>query len=86
MRWSGGDISRRPSSESRGRIGRIEKFRARARASAEKRDGFDEAVFAKLSERLRYISCDYGAPATHAAIRIQQDLDWEEALLSRHES
>ena len=41
----------------------IEKFRARARASAEKHDGFDEAVFAKLSERLRYISGDYGAPA-----------------------
>ncbi|MCU1292513.1 MAG: zwf [Bryobacterales bacterium] len=47
----------------------IQKFRARARASAEKDDGFDEAVFAKLSERLRYISGDYGAPATHAALR-----------------
>jgi glucose-6-phosphate 1-dehydrogenase len=47
----------------------IEKFRARARTSAEKHDGFDEAVFAKLSERLRYISGDYGAPATHAALR-----------------
>jgi glucose-6-phosphate 1-dehydrogenase len=47
----------------------IEKFRARARASAEKHVGFDETVFAKLSERLRYISGDYGAPATHAALR-----------------
>ena len=47
----------------------IEKFRARAHASVEKHDGIDEAVFAKLSERLRYISGDYGAPATHAALR-----------------
>jgi glucose-6-phosphate 1-dehydrogenase len=47
----------------------IEKFRARARASVEKPDGFDETVFAKLSDRLRYISGDYGAPATHAALR-----------------
>ena len=46
-----------------------EQFRARARASVEKQDGFDEAVFAKLSERLHYISGDYGAPATHAALR-----------------
>jgi glucose-6-phosphate 1-dehydrogenase len=46
-----------------------EKFRARARASVEKQDAFDEAVFAKLSERLHYISGDYGAPATHAALR-----------------
>jgi len=47
----------------------IEQFRARARASVEKHGGLDEAVFAKLAERLRYISGDYGAPATHAALR-----------------
>lgn len=47
----------------------IERFRARARASLEKREGFDETIFAKLSERLRYISGDYGAPATHVALR-----------------
>jgi glucose-6-phosphate 1-dehydrogenase len=47
----------------------IDKFRARARASVEKLDGFDQAVFAKLSEQLHYISGDYGAPATHAALR-----------------
>ena len=47
----------------------IEQFRARARESVEKHDGFDEAVFAKLQERLHYISGDYGAPATHAALR-----------------
>ena len=47
----------------------IEKFRARARASVEQHDGFDEAVFAEFQERLHYISGDYGAPATHAALR-----------------
>ncbi len=34
----------------------IEQFRARARESVEKNGGFDGAVFAKLQERLRYIS------------------------------
>src|ERR1035437_3153260 len=47
----------------------IEQFRARARASVEKHVGFDEVVFTKLSERLHYISGDYGAPATHATLR-----------------
>lgn len=47
----------------------IEQFQARARESIEKNDGFDETVFAKLQERLRYISGDYGAPATYAALR-----------------
>ena len=47
----------------------IEKFRERARASVEKQDGFDEAVFAKLADRLHYIKGDYGASATHAALR-----------------
>jgi len=49
----------------------IEQFRARARESVEKHGGLDEAVFAKLQERLRYISGDYGAPATHAALRTE---------------
>jgi glucose-6-phosphate 1-dehydrogenase len=44
-------------------------FRARARESVKKHGGFDEAVFAKLQERLSYISGDYGAPVTHAALR-----------------
>ncbi len=47
----------------------IEQFRARARASIERNDGFDEGVFAKFQERLHYISGDYSAPATHAALR-----------------
>ena len=47
----------------------IEQFRSRARASVEKKDGFDEAVFARLQQRLDYISGDYGALATHAALR-----------------
>ena len=47
----------------------IEQFRARARASVEKQGGFDEAIFAKLQERLHYLRGDYGAPATHVALR-----------------
>jgi glucose-6-phosphate 1-dehydrogenase len=47
----------------------IEQFQARARESIEKQGAFDEAVFAKFQGRLRYISGDYGAPATHAALR-----------------
>ncbi len=47
----------------------IDRFRARARASIEKHGGFEEVVFAKLQERLHYISGDFGAPATHAALR-----------------
>jgi glucose-6-phosphate 1-dehydrogenase len=47
----------------------IEKFRARALASVKKQDGFDTAVFAKFQKRLRYISGDYSAAATHDALR-----------------
>jgi len=47
----------------------IEKFQARARASVEKQDGFDEAVFAKFQQHLHYISGDYGDAATHDALR-----------------
>jgi glucose-6-phosphate 1-dehydrogenase len=47
----------------------IAQFRARARASVRKQDGFDAAVFARLQKRLRYISGDYSAPATHTALR-----------------
>ena len=46
----------------------IEQFRARARERIERHGGFNEAVFARLQERLRYISGDYGAQATHAAL------------------
>ncbi len=47
----------------------VEQFRARSRDSVEKHGGLDEAVFAKFQKRLRYISGDYGAPATHATLR-----------------
>lgn len=47
----------------------IEQFRARARESIEKHGVVDEVVFDKLAERLHYISGDYGAPTTHAALR-----------------
>ena len=47
----------------------IERFRARARESVERHGGFDEVVFAKLQERLRYVSGDYGAAVTHTVLR-----------------
>lgn len=47
----------------------IAQFRARARSSVRKQDGFDAAVFARFQKRLRYISGDYSAPATHTALR-----------------
>jgi glucose-6-phosphate 1-dehydrogenase len=47
-----------------------EQLRARARDSlAEHGGGFDESMFAKLTERLRYIDGDYQDPATFAALR-----------------
>ena len=46
----------------------IDQFRARARASVEQGGSFDETVFAKLQDRLHYISGDYRALATHAAL------------------
>jgi glucose-6-phosphate 1-dehydrogenase len=47
----------------------VERFRTRARESIERHDGFDETAFEMLAERLHYVSGDYGAPATHAALR-----------------
>ena len=47
----------------------IEKFRARALASIKQQVGFDAAIFARFQKRLQYISGDYAAPATHAALR-----------------
>ena len=46
-----------------------EQFRARARASVEKRGDFDASVSAKLEARLQYTRGDYGASATYAALR-----------------
>ena len=47
----------------------IEQFRTRARKSIEEHGSFDAATFARLEERLRYVSGDYGDPATYAALR-----------------
>jgi glucose-6-phosphate 1-dehydrogenase len=48
----------------------LEQFRARAHDSiAEHGGGVDEAVFAKLTERLRYVCGDYTAPGTYATLR-----------------
>jgi glucose-6-phosphate 1-dehydrogenase len=46
----------------------LEQFRARARASIGEHGRPDDATFAKLSERLRYVRGDYGHPATMAAL------------------
>ncbi len=47
----------------------VKQFCSRARESVEQRADFDEAIFARLQERLRYISGDYGAQSTHVALR-----------------
>src|SRR5207253_2891188 len=47
----------------------LEQFRARARESIERHGRFDEATFARLRERLRYVRGDYGDPATLEALR-----------------
>ncbi len=47
----------------------LEQFRARVRESVGRHGGVDEAAFAKLRERLRYVSGEYGDPATFAALR-----------------
>ncbi len=47
----------------------IDRFQARVRESVQKHCELDEAVFAKLASRLRYISGDFGTLATHAALR-----------------
>ncbi len=47
----------------------LEQFRSRARESVARRDGFNEAVFAKFEARLRYICGDYAAPATYDKLR-----------------
>ena len=46
----------------------LEQLRARARESLEQHGGVDEAAFAKLSARLRYVDGDYADPSTYAAI------------------
>src|SRR5205823_6175913 len=51
----------------------LEQFRARARESIEKHGSFSEPDFARLRQRLRYLSGDYGALATYAALRKELD-------------
>ena len=52
----------------------LEQFRARARESLEKHAGpLDEAVVAKLLERLRYVRGEYADAATYADLRAQMD-------------
>ncbi len=47
----------------------VEDLRRRARDSLAEHGGVDEAAFARLTERLRYIDGDYADPATFAALR-----------------
>jgi glucose-6-phosphate 1-dehydrogenase len=47
----------------------LEQFRARARESIERHGRFDEATFAKLFERLRYVQGEYHDLATMQALR-----------------
>lgn len=47
----------------------LDQLRARARDSVTTHGGIDEAAFAKLAARLRYVDGDYGDPATFAALR-----------------
>ena len=47
----------------------IDQFRTRAQESIEEHGSFDESTFARLRERLRYISGDYGDPGTYTALR-----------------
>ena len=47
----------------------LEQLQARARDSLEKHGGVDEAAFAKLVKRLRYVDGDYNDPATFKQLR-----------------
>ena len=47
----------------------LEKFKDRARDSLDKHGGVNEAAFAKLSARLKYIDGDYRDPATFTQLR-----------------
>ena len=48
----------------------LEQFQARARDSVEKHGGVDEAAFAQLLKRLRYVDGDYHDPATFTRLRL----------------
>lgn len=47
----------------------LDQLRERARASLREHGGVDDAAFAKLAARLRYVDGDYRDPATFAALR-----------------
>jgi len=51
----------------------LDQFRARARDSLEQHGGVDEAAFAKLLSRLRYVDGDYADAATFTALRRELD-------------
>jgi glucose-6-phosphate 1-dehydrogenase len=47
----------------------LDQLRTRARASLDEHGGVDEAAFAKLSDRLRYVDGDYGDASTYDQLR-----------------
>jgi len=47
----------------------LDKLRARARDSLQESGGVDEAAFAKLAARLRFVEGDYAEPATYERLR-----------------
>jgi glucose-6-phosphate 1-dehydrogenase len=47
----------------------LDQLRARAKASVTEHGGLDEAAFAKLSERLKYVDGDYNDPATYQQLK-----------------
>ena len=47
----------------------LEQLQARARESLEKHGGVDEAAFARLLSRLRYLDADYAEEATYTRLR-----------------
>ncbi len=50
-----------------------EHFRARARESVARQADFDDEIFGRLQNRLRYVSGDYGSAATYIALRKELD-------------
>jgi glucose-6-phosphate 1-dehydrogenase len=49
----------------------VDQLRERARASLKEHGGIDEAAFAKLSARLKYVDGDYNDPATYQKLKEQ---------------
>src|SRR5271166_3207095 len=49
----------------------LDQLKVRAKDSLEHHGGVDDAAFAKLLEKLRYVDGDYNDPATFSALRVE---------------